>query len=70
MGEKCVLLENRVDLPFIGRYFVYQFSVKEDLSFMRLDKAADNAQRCRFSASGGSKQGNKFLVVDIKIDTL
>ena len=70
MGEKCVLLENRVDLPFVRRDFVDQLSVKEDLSFVRLDKAADDAECCRFSAAGGSQQGNKFLVMDIKVDTL
>ena len=70
MGEQGVALEDRVDLPFVGRYVVDALAVKDDRAFVLLQETAQDTQQCGLAAAGGTQQRHKFIFIDIQIDTL
>ena len=59
--------KNGVDLPLMRRHTINFFSVKNDRTLIRLQKAADDPQRGRFSTAGWAQQRDKLLVANIKI---
>ena len=67
MREQGVLLEHRVDLPFIGRNVINPHTVEQDVSRRRRREAADDPQCGGLAAPTGSKQCEEFFVIDIKI---
>ena len=51
--EQGVLLEHRVDLPFVGRDIIDPHTVEEDVSRQWCREAADNPQRGALAAPAG-----------------
>jgi len=70
MGKQGVLLEDRVDLPLMGRHVVDPRAVKEHVARGGLLKAADDAQHGGLAAPGGAQQREKFLIVDIQVNVV
>ena len=68
MGKKGIILEDRVDLPFIGRDIIDQRTVEIDLAAGRRLESADDPERRCLSASGRIEQRHKGLVPDAQID--
>ena len=70
MREQGVPLKNRIDLPFVGRFFIDTFPIKKHFAGGRRQKAADDPQSGGFAAAGGAEQSEKFMVVDVEIDAV
>ena len=70
MREERIFLEYGVYLTLIRRDVVDLNSVKKHLSDIRGLKSADNTQSGGLTASRRTEKGDKFLVVDVKIDTV
>ena len=68
MGKERVLLEHRVDAALVGRDIINPHTVKEHVAARRLQKAADDAQRCRLTAAGRAEKCEEFAVVKINVD--
>ena len=67
MREKCVFLENGIQLPFVGRERSDVFSVKDDLSLIWRFKTADQTERGGLSTAAGTKKCEKFILTDIEV---
>ena len=70
VGEQRILLKDGVDIPLVRRKSVNALAVKDDVAAVRLNKAADDAQRCGFAAAAGTENRNEFLFVNIKVDII
>jgi hypothetical protein len=65
MGKERVALEYRIDVTLVGRNVIDALSVKIYVSYVGRFKSTDNTERRGLTASGGTQQGDKFMVVDI-----
>ena len=70
MGEQGILLENRVDVPFVRRQIVDALAFKDNVAAFRLQKSADDPQRGGFAAAAGTEDRHKFLFVDVQVDMI
>ena len=70
MREQGILLEDCIDIAAISRDVIDAFSVKQTFTGVGCFKTADDAQGCGFTASGRTENGNKFFIIDIKIDVV
>ena len=61
MRKKGIFLKNGIKLTLIGRAGGNIGSVKNNLSLIRMLKAADDTQRSRFAAAAGTKERQKFI---------
>ncbi len=68
--EQRVPLEHGVDLPLVGRYIVDALAVEQYIAGCGRKKAADDPEHCGFSASAGTQQSKKFLVIDVQVDVV
>ena len=69
VGEQGVALEDRIDLPLVGRNVVDALAVKDDRAFILLQEAAQDTQQRGFTAAGRTEQRHKFVFINIQIDT-
>ena len=67
MGEKGILLKDRVDLPLMGRYVVYPHTVKKYVPGGRRQEAADHPKGSCLTAAGRSEECEKFFIVEVEI---
>ena len=70
MGKKSIFLKNCIQFPLIGRLRTDLLPVKNNLSFIRVQKASQDTQQSGLTAAAGSQQGNKLIFIDIKIHAL
>ena len=68
MREKGIFLEYGIQLPLIGRQLCNILTVKNDFSLGRFKETSQNSEQCCFAAPGGSEQGHKLILLNIKID--
>ena len=68
--EERVFLEDRVDAALVGRQRGNILPAEEHLPLRRRLESADDAQRRRLAAARRPKQGNEFLLADVKVDIL
>ena len=66
--EERIALEDRVDVALVGRDGRDLLAHENDLALVGRFKAADDAQRRRFAAAGGTEKRQKFVVIDVQID--
>ena len=67
MRKKSITLKNGVNLSFVRRNIINSFTLENNISAVRLNKACYTAQSCGFTAPGGSQQRYKLFFVDIQI---
>ena len=67
MREQGILLEYRIDMPFISGDVADFHPVKIKLTFLRGLKAADDSQGSCFTATLRTEQSNEFSIPDIQI---
>ena len=70
MREERITLENSINVALVRRHSVDLLPVKKDISRIWLNKSADNTQSCCFTTTGRTKESYKFLIVNIKVDSL
>ena len=68
--EQGVFLENRIDLPLIGRNVINPHAIEQDVSRCRHRETSDNTQRGGFSAPAGSEKREELLIIDVQIDVI
>src|SRR5262249_9176729 len=66
MWEKCVALEDRVDVALVGRCAADLAVAEVDRPGGRLLEAADHPQRRRLAAARGAEQGEEAAALDLK----
>ena len=64
MGKESIFLENRVELPFVGRHVCDVLPAEDHSSLIRRLKASDNAQGSGLAAAAGPQQRDKFIFLD------
>mgnify|MGYP003188191976 FL=1 len=70
MGKQCIFLKNGIQLPFIRRKIRNIFTVKDYLTAVGNFKSAQNTKRRCFAAAARTKQGQKFIFTDIKVQII
>ena len=55
---------------FDGKEIIDILALKNNISAVGLQKAADDSERCCFAASGRTEQCDKFFVVNIEINVI
>ena len=70
MREQGILLENRVDLPLIGRNVINPHTVEQDVSRRGRRETSDDPQCGGLAAPTGPKQCEELFAVDIQIDVI
>ena len=68
--KQRVFLENRIDLPSVGGKVVDPFSVEIHISCVGRFESADDTQSGCFAATGGTQQGDEFLVMDLQMQVV
>ena len=68
--EQRVFLEHRVHRPFIRRHACDVLSFEQDFAGVRFQKARDQAKGRGFTAAGRAQQRDKFLIVDIEVQSV
>jgi len=66
MREECVSLEDSIYMPLVMRNIVDALTHKENISLIRVFKAADDPQSGSLSASGGTEERDEFIVMNIQ----
>ena len=69
MGKQGILLEYRIEFPFIRWFFTDFFSVKNHGSFIRIQKSTQNPQKRRLPAATWTQKRDKFIFKNIQIDS-
>ena len=70
MREEGVFLKYRIDLSLMGRYMRNFGTVKVYCTGCGCEKTADNTQCGGFAASAGTKQRQKFAIINCKIQVI
>ena len=70
MREQGVFLEDRIQLPLVGRLFADLLPVKDHAPLVRIQESAQDPQERRLPTPAGSEQGDKLIFINIKIDAL
>ena len=70
MRKQSVFLKNRIDGAFIRCKPVYPLIFEENITFIGVDKAGNSSQSGSFSATGRTEQGDKFLVINVKVNSI
>ena len=69
MGEKGIILENGIHVPFIGGQGGNIRSSQKDTAAVGFLQASDDPQGGCFSAAAGTQEGNKLSLMDIDTDS-
>ena len=70
MRVQRVVLEDHRDVAVLRLYVVHQFVVDIQLAAGDLLQTGDHSQRRRFTAAGGTDKNDKFLILDIQIESV
>ena len=65
MRKQRVFLENRIQVPLIGRHIRNVFAIENNLSGIGTYKAAENPERRSFSAAARTEQRYEFILMYI-----
>ena len=68
MRKQRVLLEDRVDVPLVGRKRRYIFSVEIHAAFVGVFEPRDDAQRRGLATTGRAQHRDEFVIVDVQGD--
>jgi hypothetical protein len=66
--EERVPLEDRVYGTLVGRDFIYELTVKVNLSLVGSDESANDTKGRGLAATRGTEQSNELVLVNVEID--
>ena len=70
MRKKGIFLEHGVDVPLVCGHAADLRSLETKLTLVSRLESADDAERCRLSATGGTEKRDELSVSDVEIDSV
>ena len=70
MREQGIPLEHGIHLALVGRQIIDADTTKKNITFLGLDKSADDPQSGGLATPRRPKKSNEFLVHDVQVNPL